>query len=322
MNEQPTLGIFREMRDIEEFVFKAPHYQEAYTEIVDQLTAKGLYVALLMGRATYEGKGRFSKHWVQVKDTDGNVTYDKRGPITVDAVYDKDHFLTDGNVLQINDERIYKICWSKEKTYEVLGDFHPKTFEAADATQLEDYIAKLPGDKVALKELTGSSGLGVFVGLKSDALHTDLKFPLLVQEFIETSGGVPGITNKRHDVRVVLADGEPIAATLRTPPDGGFKSNLGYGGENRLLDLESLPKELIDLCKEVDERLKPYGAFRLYSVDFGLTPNGWRMFEANSMPGVLNRGRGEQAIYYQEKLTTFLKQATLAGHTKRSSSDD
>ena len=45
---QPILGIFRERRDIEEFVFKAFHYEQAYHEIIDQLNEKGVYVAVLM----------------------------------------------------------------------------------------------------------------------------------------------------------------------------------------------------------------------------------------------------------------------------------
>jgi glutathione synthase/RimK-type ligase-like ATP-grasp enzyme len=112
---------------------------------------------------------------------------------------------------------------------------------------------------------------------------------------------------------VLLANGSLIAATLRTPPEGGFKSNIGYGGENKLLNIADLPADLIRICQEIDERLKSYGEFRLYSVDFGLTPNGWRMFEANGMPGVIARSRGEQAIEYQDKLTDFLKQVALYG---------
>lgn len=310
---QPILGIFRERRDIETFEFKADHYRQAYDEIISQLQNKGVYVAVLMGQSTYRGNGQFSKHWVLTKDADGILGYEKRGPITVDALYDKDHFKTDGYVSVVNDPRLYELCWSKEKTYELLSVFHPKTIEAMTDQELPAVINALPGDKVALKERTGSSGDGVFVGTKEEALHSGLTPPLLVQEFIETAAGVPGITNKRHDIRVVLANGEPIAATLRTPPDGGLKSNIGYGGEHRLLDIEDLPKELLGMCQKIDERLKNYGNFRLYSVDFGLTPNGWRMFEANGMPGAISRGRGKQAVAYQDKLTTFLCQVAIAG---------
>jgi len=316
---QPIVGIFREKRDIEEFLFKAPQYKQAYHELFNQLQAKGVYAAILMGQKSYKGKGEFTQHWVQVKDED-DYRFEKRGPITVDVLYDKDHFISDGKVLAINDKRLYDICWSKEKTYEVLGEFHPKTTTAHNQAELADFVAAMPGDKVAVKELTGSSGIGVFVGSKKDAAKVDMKFPLLVQEFIETSGGVPGITKKRHDVRVVLANGEPIIATLRTPPEGGLKSNIGYGGENRLLSVSELPQDLLELCAKIDNKLEQFGEFRLYSIDCGLTPNGWRLFEANSMPGVINQARGEQAVTYQDKVTSFLKQAALVGQKRKKQS--
>lgn len=312
---KPILGIFREKHDIEEFIFKAKHYEEAYNEIFDLLVKKGIHVVWLMGQGTYVGHGAFTKHWVQVRQSDGRYLYKKQGHITVDAVFDKDHFKDDGHVLKVNNDRLYQLCWSKEKTYEVLGDFHPKSVLVRDETELDDALITIPGDKIAVKTLTGSSGLGVYVGSKTD-VHTEqelLRYPLLVQEFIETSGGVPGITDSRHDIRVVLLNGEPVVATLRTPPEGELKSNIGYGGAHRLLSVRELPEELLELCASIDKKLESYGNFRIYSVDFGLTPHGWRMFEANGMPGVINRGRGEPAIAYQESLTSFLKEVALQG---------
>ncbi|HSE29299.1 MAG TPA: hypothetical protein VLA77_01810 [Candidatus Saccharimonadales bacterium] len=303
--DKPIVGIFREKRD-NYFEFKAPHYRQAYIEIGLKLEQKGIYPAILVGQSTYLGQGKFSKHWHPVKDGD-NFDFEERGEITVDMVWNKDHFIDDGKVLTVNTRELNEICWSKNKTYEVLSEFHPKTLNVQSAQELRDAIDSVPSEMVAVKEIEGSSGDGVFVGLKRDAYNTNLKFPLIVQEFIETSAGVPGITDKRHDVRVVLANGQPIAATLRTPPEGGFKSNLGYGGENRLLNISDLPDDLLQICSNIDKVLQRYGKFRLYSVDFGLTPNGWRMFEANGMPGVIAVSRGEQAIEYQDKLTDFLK---------------
>lgn len=313
--DKPIIGIFRERRD-NFFEFKAPHYREAYVEIGLKLAEKGVYPAILTGQGTYLGAGKFSKHWYPIKNG-SDFIFEERGELTVDAVWDKDHFVTDGKVLEVNNQDLNEMCWSKQETYKVLGDFHPKTIQVSTLAELEDALNQTPGEKVAVKELVGSSGEGVFVGSKPDALKSGLKLPLLVQEFIETGAGVPGITTKRHDVRVVLANGEPIAATLRTPPEGGLKSNIGYGGENRLLNIAQLPKSLLEICKKIDDRLKGYGDFRLYSVDFGLTPNGWRMFEANGMPGVIAQSRGEQADDYQNKLADFLKMVAQAGQRSR-----
>lgn len=315
MTDKPILGVFRKKHSAE-FKYKAEHYAQAYQEIIDQLQQQGVYVAILMMQNSYLGKGKFTRHWIQHKRSDGTYEFEERGPITVDVLYDKEHFDSDGQVLQINDQSLNDICWQKEKTYRVLGEFHPKTVVVDNLADLNKAIATMPGNKIALKELTGSSGEGVFVGLKSQ-IKADIKYPILVQEFIETASGVKGITNKRHDIRVILAGGKPIAATLRTPPKNGFKSNIGYGGENRLLNIADLPKDLLELCQQIDAKLKPYGRFRLYSLDFGHTANGWRLFEANGSPGAIAQSRGEPALTYQKELVKFLKQAVLTGQSLR-----
>lgn len=317
-NIQPIVGFFRERRDIEDFVFKAPRYQQAYHEIIDQLNEKGVYVAILMGQSSYLGQGRFSKHWVQVNQN-GVYSFEKRGPITVDLVFEKDRFNSDGKVMVLNNPELRNLCWDKHASYELLHDFHPKSIIADNLDELDNALADLPGELVAVKNLSGNSGQGVFVGLKKDFVFEDhpFIFPVQAQEYIETSAGVPGITDKRHDVRVVLANGEPVLSTLRTPPEGSLKSNIGFGGETRLIGLDELPQELFDLCSKIDERLAKFSEFRLYSADFGLTANGWRLFEVNAMPGTINRDRGEQALYYQDKLTDLLRDAAVFAQTQK-----
>lgn len=314
MQAQLVVGIFREHRDTSDFVFKAPQYQQAYHELIDMLNEKGVYVAVLMGQGTYTGGNSFAKHWVQVHHN-GRYRFESRGPITVDVIFQKDTFDADEHAFVLNNPKLRSLCSDKHAAYELLQEFHPHSIIANNPEELRRAISELPGERVAVKPLQGNSGKGLFVGLKADALHQGepLTFPVQVQEFIETSAGVPGITAKRHDIRVVLMNGEPILSTLRTPPEGGLKSNIGYGGESRLLAIDSLPPALLTLCERIDKKLAPYGRYRLYSADFGLTPDGWKLFEVNAMPGVVNRARGEQALYYQDRLTSFLKEMAQAG---------
>lgn len=314
MTRQPIVGIFRERRDIDQFIFKAPHYQQAYHEIIDQLNEKGVYVAVLMGQGSYLGHGRFAKHWAQT-NRNGVYAFEPRGPITVDMVFEKDLFKGDGRVYVLNPPTLRDLCRDKHASYDLLREFYPKSAMAANHDELSTILATMPGEMVALKTLQGNSGEGVFVGTKNDALRHSLNYPVQVQEFVETSGGIPDITTKRHDLRVVMVNGAPILCTLRTPPAGGLKSNLGYGGETELIPLDDLPLTLREVCSTIDKRLADLAPHRLYSADFGLTPKGWRLFEINAMPGTVNRARGEPALHYQDQLTDFLKQVALK-HTK------
>lgn len=319
MKSKPlVVGFFREKRNIDEFVFKAPQYKQAYHELIDQLNEKGVYVAILMGQSTYEGDGKFSKHWVQV-NKGGEYVFEKRGKISVDAVYVKDFFDANDNVLQVNTLAFRKICSDKHASYELLSEFHPVSRIVASQGELLDAIAEMPGDHVAIKALFGNSGKGVYVGKKTDfdPARFMFDFPLQAQEYIETDGGIPGIVEGRHDLRVVIMNGEAIISTLRTPPAGGLKSNIGYGGITRLVAVEHIPSELLGICAKIDEKLSGLGQERFYSADFGLTENGWRLFEVNAMPGAINRARGPEAVYYQDKLTDFLKSAAEVGRAQK-----
>lgn len=302
----PILGFFREKNDTEEFKFKAPFYQQAYHELLEMLEQRGIYVAVLMGQSSYLGQGKFTKHWVQVK-RDGRWQFEKRGAITPDIIWVKDQLVAD-DAPQLNSAQFRQICSDKQLSYQLLQEFQPSSVLVETVAELERAVADLPGEMAVVKALTGNSGLGVFVGPKSDFNYQEFNkpFPLQVQEYIETSGGIPGIVNGRHDFRVVSMNGEPIIATLRTPPEGGFKSNIGYGGMTKLLAVDEIPAELKQLVAAVDAKLATIGTERYYSADFGLTAQGWRLFEVNAMPGTINRERGEPAVYYQQKLVDFL----------------
>ena len=306
----PVLGFFRERNDTEEFKFKAPFYQQAYHELLEMLEQRGIYVAVLMGQSSYLGQGRFAKHWVQVK-RDGQWVFEKRGPITPNIVWVKDQFVAD-DASQINSAQFRQVCSDKNLSYDLLQQFQPRSLVVNNQAELERAVADLPGKMAVVKTPTGNSGLGVFVGLKQDFNYAEFNkpFPLQVQEFIETEGGIPGIVEGRHDFRVVTMNGEAIVATLRTPPQDGFKSNIGYGGFTRLVDVSEIPADLKELVAQIDAKLATISTERFYSADFGLTSQGWRLFEVNAMPGTLNRERGEPAVYYQQKLVEFLASVT------------
>ncbi|MDO4870638.1 MAG: RimK/LysX family protein [Candidatus Saccharibacteria bacterium] len=311
MNDNmPVLGFFREKNDTEEFKFKSPSYQQAYQELIELLNECGIYVAILMGQNSYVGHGKFSKHWVQVK-RDGQYVFEKRGEIKPDIVWVKDLFLAD-DVLQLNSPAFRDIAADKHKTYELLSEFQPKSSVVYDYEQLTQAISETSGEMIVIKTLTGNSGLGVFVGRKTDFDYNQFakEFPLQVQEYIETNIGIDGIVDDRHDFRVVIINGQPIIATLRTPPEGGLKSNIGYGGMTRLLDVEQIPFDLKQIVAKIDQKLTAISQDRFYSADFGMTANGWRLFEINSMPGTINRDRGDPAIKYQQRLVEFLADLT------------
>jgi glutathione synthase/RimK-type ligase-like ATP-grasp enzyme len=145
--------------------------------------------------------------------------------------------------------------------------------------------------KIVLKELVSSYGKGVFVGNGAD-YRGDLQFPLLAQEFIDTSNGVLNLAKSHHDVRVVLCDGEPIHGLLRQPPVDGLKATTVRDGASSIaLFVKDLPAEVVALAKEIDARFIDKFEFntknsRLFAADFGYDGKEWKLFELNSNPGL------------------------------------
>jgi len=304
---RPIIGIFVKNKDADP-EFKDAHYELAYTEIVEALIEKGVDAVILMGQGRYEGNGVFSQAWSPRREGE-RIVYTQRGRTKVDLVFDKDNFVDDDTIPVINPRPLKKICENKHKTYEILHAYQPKSSIVHTHEDFLDELEALPGEIVVVKGLYGNSGDAVFVGAKSDAAANmkHVKLPYQVQEFIETSRGIPGVVSTRHDLRLLMMGGEPILATLRTPPKDGYKSNLGYGGMNRLVDLSELPDELFGMAREIDKILEQFAPFRLYSADFGNTNNGWKLFEVNGLPGVITRERGEVlARAYQEKLAQYI----------------
>ncbi len=302
--KKPVFGYFREKNNIEEFNFKSDNYKQAYLELFAEFAKKGVYCAILMGQSTYLGNSVFAKHWVY---QDGNFV--KKGPIKVDTLWVKDKFTAfDGAITQINSEQFRQICSDKQQTAELLAEFQPVSLLVNNEAELDEALAKISGDKVAIKVLNGNSGNGVFVGAKTDFNLQEFAqdFPLQVQEFIETNIGVPGIVDGRHDFRVIMLNNQPILATLRTPPADGFKSNLQYGGETRLIAADKIPTELLQLCQKIDTKLAKISGNRYYSADFGYTEAGWKLFEVNAMPGTINKDRGPEAANYQSQVVDFM----------------
>jgi len=101
-----------------------------------------------------------------------------------------------------------------------------------------------------IKPLNGFGGAGVYHITPEDdnlasvhemlcALHTE---PFIVQKYL------PEI--KKGDKRIIVVEGEPIAAVLRVPPQKSARANLAVGGTAEI-------GEITDRDREICERLKP-----------------------------------------------------------------
>ncbi|NCT40784.1 MAG: glutathione synthase [Alphaproteobacteria bacterium] len=127
-------------------------------------------------------------------------------------------------------------------------DLAPKTLITRDLDAIKAFASEL-GDLI-IKPLNGFGGMGVYHITEDDdnlssvyemlcALHTE---PFVVQQYI------PEI--KKGDKRIIVVEGEPIAAILRVPPQKSARANLAVGGTAEIGDIT-------DRDRQICARLKP-----------------------------------------------------------------
>ncbi len=127
-------------------------------------------------------------------------------------------------------------------------DLAPPTLITRNLEDIRDFQTE--HKNLIIKPLNGFGGMGVYHITEDDdnlssvfemlcALHTE---PFVVQKYI------PEIT--QGDKRIIVVEGEPIAALLRVPQKSSARANLAVGGSAQI-------GEITDRDREICEALKP-----------------------------------------------------------------
>lgn len=260
-----------------------------YIELLKKCQQKG-WNAVIVTRKTYQGGGIFGGFWKLKSDDSFEQVKDE---IHVDLVYDRTgglHFPVEGDSLVAIDSRDFKLlAYDKWRQYKEIGEYMPKTVRV-DSDRAKDRLNELKTDLVVLKPVNGLKGLGIFIGPKLDALN--FNFPddtsYIASGFIETKNGIPGITNRRHDLRVVIINGNPVWSHVRIPPEGEYKANMSgrEGGQLREILIENVPHSVLAIVKDVSQKFLDKYDNPIFSLDFGFDEKGkpW-IFEINDQIG-------------------------------------
>jgi len=293
--------------------FSSDYYWQAYQDLLLALKKHGAAAYLTTDNNSYRGFGRFqAAYTIDAKTTLDNLT--KVEDVQVDVVFDRGGFIG-RDVLTINPPIITKIASSKIEMYKHFKEHQPNSYIGHNKKQVAKAADKLPSEKVVVKEPEGSGGNEVYIGEKEDVLaELPNKFPVLVQEFMDTSTGVPGKVEGVHDVRLAICGGEIINYNIRSAQEGKLLANIAQGGEIMYYDVSEAPAELIALAKKIDAHFKDLP--RYYSIDFMNTPDGWKMVELNSYLGLGPVSNGIHAERTLNRLADYLvAQATQVANS-------
>lgn len=135
--------------------------------------------------------------------------------------------------------------------------FHPHTLLARDKEQIVAFVESLGGPAV-LKPWDGNGGRGVVVTMAGDRNLRSL-VELLTEEgrsYVIVQRYVPGIV--RGDKRILLIDGEPVAAVLRVPGPKDHRGNIHVGAT---VEATALTEREQEICAALGPELRAHGIF-------------------------------------------------------------
>lgn len=217
------------------------------------------------------------------------------GPVKPDLIFDRTNSSSENDPLRkqliehypfIDDPEFTRFANNKYETSRRLPQYFKPYQKITRADQWQFFLDSFPGKQVVIKPIVGSGGKGVFIVEKEAARSLELHFPVIAQEFIDSSRGIPGITSGNHDLRLVFIGDELIYSYIRIPQPGSFLANIAQGGSMVIVPNDKLPATLNPIIQDVQ---KVFSAFpqKIYTIDLMFDENfrPW-IIEFNTMPGM------------------------------------
>jgi hypothetical protein len=299
----PIIAIYATASNFAEPLFDSAGYAAAYRTLGDRVRERGAEFMIVRGRESHRGKGIFARGWRHDDDGFKEVTE----AFAVDVLFDKgDDWLIDKAIVTVNSKAFWELCNFKYRTYRLFPHLFPTTKLVRTPGGLLRALPKLHSTIVAAKPPAGACGHGVVIAPRDEIAARVTEYPVLIQAFIDTSRGIPGLTESTHDLRVSVVGGIVAFACVRTPAAGSLVANFAQGGSIRLLDVQELPIEVLAVVEEVDRGLSRFSE-RVYSIDMGLhMGQEWKLIELNAPPGMPWPQWGDEVSHFYDVLAAHL----------------
>lgn len=274
-----------------------------------ELCKKQDWDTYILTRKTYKGNGIFDGAW---KFENGKFDRIEK-PVKIDLVYDRTAGVkfppADDGLIWVNRIDFKVFCWDKWKAYQKFGKYMPRTFLLEKEKDLAGIIKKIRTDKVVIKPYNGLKGLGIFIGPKEKfpEFKLDKKYKYyVVQEFVDTSHGLPDITKGMHDIRIVIINGKVVWSHVRVPRVGSFLSNAAQGGQLTEVDYRKVPESIKKVVDEIAKDFYSNYDNPVYSIDFGLEKNSTpKIFEFNDQIGFPKWEMKNRDVFLRELIANF-----------------
>lgn len=272
--------------------FTNKDYQYSYEYFYSLCQKNGIQ----MYRASYQWydrKNHFFKYawiyagengdWKRVKNIKPDLIYDKT-KARMEAYYEKS--LIAKNYPFINDLRFTQIIDDKFLTSKLFPEWSKESFIVRNNKEFQKILKRVKTSLVVVKPVSESGGKGILILPKSKAKKLVLNEEYVVQEFIDSSGGVPGIKSGTHDLRLVFVNKKIVYSYIREPKKGNWLANLAQGGSLKIVPNKIIPSSIFPIVKRAESIFESFSP-RIYTIDimFDKNKKPW-VIELNSMPGL------------------------------------
>ncbi|MDR2524282.1 MAG: ATP-grasp domain-containing protein [Candidatus Nomurabacteria bacterium] len=305
-----TLGIYYgRLPNGDGYLYPKPadrQFRECATDLEKTLLARNIALVYLCGKDSYLGLGEYSSYW-QIDQYTAGAYREVTKTIKPDLIFDKGHIdYDDGYLHFFNCHELARLGRNKYTQSHVFYDFIPKTVLITKHDNLAEKLQLLPSQIIVVKPLGKNGGRGVVVGNKENITVTE--FPVIAQEFIESSPGVANLADGRHDLRLYVVGGEVVLSSVRQPKPGSFLSNTSQGGEIKFASPEDLDAALLNTAQKLIAKLEKYGD-SFYSLDFMFDGTKWWFIEMNDRPGfpALFQDENGEVKFFYEKFAQFIE---------------
>ena len=177
---------------------------------------------------------------------------------------------------------------NKISQYVMFGEFMPKTFLALNEKEFIENIKKINSNKVVIKQIYGSGGFGVSIEEKGKINELGREYPLLIQEFIQSTEGIPGFSPAGvvADLRMVYFNHKFSYALSRIAKGKSLFTNFHQGATAVMVPENKIPNDAKVIVQKIVEKLHIFPE-ALYSIDLMFSNDGRAyVIEMNTTPGL------------------------------------
>ncbi|MFW5703856.1 MAG: ATP-grasp domain-containing protein [Patescibacteria group bacterium] len=299
------VAIYFDKKEKMGYPFNNPNYYETYKCLNEHCRNQGIELRFPRGKEAYLGSMRFSSYW---QFTDDDIVYVDM-PFTADLIYVKGlEIETTEEDTVINQKRLQQICRDKLLTYQTFPDYVIPTYHISKSTA-PSVLNKIDTETVVVKPIDGIEGNDVQITKKesfdSESLTTEEDVTYIAQPFIDSSSGVPGLTETYHDLRLFIFNGEIKKSYIRIPKEGSLMANIALGAKAILLPPEQVPPSAQKLVSHVEEVFHVFTP-RIYTLDIMYQDEKPFIVELNDQPGIPYVNFGDYTIeYYHHLIDVF-----------------